>query len=109
MAIKSLYIHSDVNKEDPCARAMISVYNKICNPFQMNKNLSEERYFCFVPGNGGARNGRREIQDRIQCLQKQKSLQRSWVDNMHSIPIRGMIECDELFLINISMECRESH
>ena len=65
----------------------------------MNRNLPEGRYCHFEPGNGGSRNRRCETQDRIHYLQKKKSLQYVWIDNMHMISARGMIKCDKLFPI----------
>ena len=100
MSIKALHIYSYLKKEELCEKAMISIYNKIHNPHRMNKTLAKGRYFYFVLAKGVARNGRRETQVRFHCLQKQKDLQCAWMGNVHTFLTRGMIECDQLFLIN---------
>lgn len=58
----------DKKIEEECAKAMINMYNNICNHFTMNKTLPEGLYLRFVPGNGASRNGRRETQDLMHCL-----------------------------------------
>ena len=47
--IKDLHIYSDEKKEETCAKAMISMYKKIHNPFTMNKTLSQRKILSFCP------------------------------------------------------------
>ena len=67
-SIKALHIFSAKDKEDSCARAVGSIYNKIRTPWSMNRGLPEGRYFRFVPGSKGFQNGRQITAEGIDCL-----------------------------------------